>query len=258
MRSERRVPFLLFVVGLVAAMPLAWGGGSLGALNEDASVSLKVTVTLCHVPPGDPANAQTIVVCQAAVPKHLAHGDYLGECHPACAGVPAAVPKTGQTTCFSPGGYPIACAGTGQDGEYQRGVSVDARFTDNGDGTVKDNLTALIWLKDANCFGLQNWMQALDAANTLTSGSCGLLDGSAIGHWRLPNIKELQSLLDYGHSEPAIPSGHPFTGVQSYAYWSSSNYWDATYAFLAVFQNGDITNRSKSMPLYVWPVRGGQ
>jgi hypothetical protein len=41
------------------------------------------------------------------------------------------------------------------------------RFRDRGDGTVKDNLTNLIWLKDANCFGPQTWDNALDAANTL-------------------------------------------------------------------------------------------
>ncbi len=39
-----------------------------------------VTVTLCHIPPGNPANPQTIEVAQAAVPAHLAHGDSLGAC----------------------------------------------------------------------------------------------------------------------------------------------------------------------------------
>ena len=257
MKRERRIPFLLFVVCLVAAMPFSWGAGSLEGLDLAKPVNPKVT--LCHHPPEDPANVQTIEVRLAAVRAHLAHGDSLGECPQVCAGVPSAVPKAGQTGCWDTDGIPIDCAGTGQDGEYQKCVSVDPRFTDNGDGTVKDNLTGLIWSKDANCFGLLTWVQALDAANTLTSGSCGLTDGSVVGNWRLPNIKELQSLLDYGQSEPALPPGHPFTGVQIYAYWSSSNYAvDPNYAFLAVSQNGDITNRSKTMPLYVWPVRGGQ
>ena len=91
---------------------------------------------------------------------------------------------------------PIDCAGTGQDGEYQAGVSVDPRFTDNGDGTVTDNLTGLIWLKDADCFGSRNWTNALSDANTLADGSCGLTDGSVAGDWRLPNVRELQSLID--------------------------------------------------------------
>lgn len=37
-------------------------------------------VTLCHVPPGNPANAHTITVSENAVDAHLAHGDYLGPC----------------------------------------------------------------------------------------------------------------------------------------------------------------------------------
>lgn len=39
-------------------------------------------VTICHIPPGNPGNAHTIVVGVAAVPAHLAHGDTLGECGP--------------------------------------------------------------------------------------------------------------------------------------------------------------------------------
>ena len=62
-----------------------------------------------------------------------------------CPAIPAPIPKTGQTQCRGLQlGNLIDCAGTGQDGEYQAGVSVDPRFTDNGDGTVTDNLTGLI------------------------------------------------------------------------------------------------------------------
>ena len=39
-------------------------------------------VTICHIPPGNPDNEQTITVAKFAVPAHLAHGDYLGECTP--------------------------------------------------------------------------------------------------------------------------------------------------------------------------------
>ena len=65
---------------------------------------------------------------------------------------PAPVPKTGQVTCYDAGGNVINCAGTGQDGELQKGVELPTpRFTDKGNGTVKDNLTGLTWLKNANC-----------------------------------------------------------------------------------------------------------
>lgn len=86
------------------------------------------------------------------------------------------VAKTGQTQCWDAGGAVIACAGTGQDGQYQAGIEpavaaifgtgydtppwTGVRFVDNGDGTVTDNLTALVWLKNANCFGTRLWATA--------------------------------------------------------------------------------------------------
>jgi len=71
------------------------------------------------------------------------------------------LPATGQTGCWDSSGGSITCADTGQDGDIQAGVALpDPRFTDNGDGTVTDNLTGLIWLINANCFGEQTWTQA--------------------------------------------------------------------------------------------------
>src|SRR5262249_11468045 len=55
------------------------------------------------------------------------------------------VPKTGQTTCSYQGGAEQPCAGTGQDGESQRGVP--RTFHDNGDGTVTDDSNGLQWEK---------------------------------------------------------------------------------------------------------------
>ena len=49
------------------------------------------------------------------------------------------------------------------------------------------------------------------------------MDGSAPGDWRLSNIKELQSLIDYGHADPALSEGHPFSDVQPTCYWSSTS-----------------------------------
>jgi len=192
------------------------------------------------------------------VRAHLAHGDSLGACPQAC-GVPAAVPKTGQTTCWDVGGYTIDCAGTGQDGEYQKGVAVDPRFTDNGDGTVKDNLTGLIWLQDANCFASQTWFDALTVSNTLASGACGLSDGSVAWDWRLPNRKELESLLDLEQSYPALPAGHPFSGVQlGHYYWSSTTYaGDPSFAWFVDLGYGNVVSDGKYNADYVWPVRGG-
>jgi hypothetical protein len=181
----------------------------------------------------------------------------------------APVPKTGQTTCHDASGTVIACGGTGQDGEYQKGVSWPSpRFTNNGNGTVTDNLTGLIWLQDASCpNGQRNWSDALTFANSLydgwtgdgSGGDCGLTDGSSAGDWRLPNVRELQSLVDYGRAVPALPSGHPFTGAGSSEYWSSTSYAGSpSYAWFVWMGAGIVDANDKTNTYEVWPVRGGQ
>ena len=145
-------------------------------------------------------------------------------------GLPAPIEKTGQTSCWDAEGNPIDCEGTGQDGELQKGLAwPDPRFTDNEDGTVTDHLTGLIWLKNANCFGQKFWAPALNDCNTLNSGECGLTDGSLEGDWRLPNVRELHSLVDYGMSNPAFTPGHPFENVQSYDYWCRLSIYNQKY-----------------------------
>jgi len=162
---------------------------------------------------------------------------------------PAPVEKTGQTTSFAPG----------DDGDLQMGVPwPDPRFNDNEDGTVTDNLTGLIWLKNANCFGKRSWSKSLSDCNSLASGNCGLTDGSVAGDWRLPNVKELLSLIDYGknYPDPGLPSGHPFLGIQ-YVYWSS-NTFEYTGLPWYVTTSGSLESvQDYDMCISVWPVRGG-
>ena len=171
------------------------------------------------------------------------------------------VPKTGQTTSYA----------TGDDGDYEMGITpavapgdpdfpydvpdswTGIRFTDNGDGTVTDNLTALIWLQNASCFGVQTWTQALSDANGLASGDCDLTDNSSAGDWRLPNFNELHSLV------PSWPPGNPFTGVQSWYYWSSTTYaGDTSEAWCVLLHYSYVYYATKNCNNYVWPVRGGQ
>ncbi len=169
-----------------------------------------------------------------------------------------AIQKTGQTGCWDGAGTSIPCAGTGQDGEYQNGASVSPRFTDNGDGTVTDNPTNLIWLKFANCFGFGDWTNALSDANTLADGLCSLTDGSVVGDWRLPNVRELQSLIGYSNSLPALPTGHPFSGVQSSYYWSSTTFaGNPITAWGVLLDGGTVIVGNKTITGLVWPVRGG-
>ena len=161
----------------------------------------------------------------------------------------APVEKTGQTSSYF--GY--------DDGYLEKGVTWPSpRFADNGNGTVTDNLTGLIWLKNADCDGVKKWGGALGDCNTLANGTCGLADGSVAHDWRLPNIKELQSLIDYGRWDPALPSGYPFTYVQSGYYWSSTTSAGGTGgAWIMLLGNGILEIRTKSGYGYVWPVRGG-
>jgi hypothetical protein len=166
---------------------------------------------------------------------------------------PAPVEKTGQTTSYA----------TGDDGDLEKGVTWPSpRFTDKGDGTVKDNLTGLVWLKDANCFGQRNWAMALTDCNTLNSGECGLSDGSAEGDWRLPNVRELHSLIDYSQEDPAMTSGHPFTNVwygePSSLYWSSTtDAGEAGTAWGVTMGGGGVDDPGKTDSGHVWPVRSG-
>ena len=139
-------------------------------------------------------------------------------------------------------------------------TSAATRFTDNSNGTVTDSITGLIWLKDADCATVSPnaWAAALNAVATLASPSCGLSDGSTTGQWRLPSRDELQSLIDYTTRSPALPTGHPFTGVQSGSYWSSSSdASDTSYAWHVNLYYGRVYLRRKTFDLYVWPVRGG-
>ncbi|HPR63221.1 MAG TPA: S8 family serine peptidase [Thermoanaerobaculia bacterium] len=111
----------------------------------------------------------------------------------------SSLPQTGQTTCYNEAGAQISCTGTGQDGEFRAGIPwPDPRFTDNGDGTVTDELTGLIWLADCGCFSPSSWLDALISIAALANNQCGLSDGSQAGDWRLPNVLELESLYNSG------------------------------------------------------------
>jgi hypothetical protein len=170
------------------------------------------------------------------------------------------VPRTGQTTSYGPR----------DDGALQKGVAWPSpRLTDNGNGTVTDNLTGLIWLKNANFFGVRNWATALTDCNTLAANGTTLTDGSVAGDWRLPNVKELQSLIDFAYFNPALSNAagtgqwvdsNPFTSVYTdYSYWSSTTGAINTDLPWNVYLSlGSVSVGNKTTPYPVWPVRGGQ
>ncbi len=177
----------------------------------------------------------------------------------ACAAPRSPVPKSWQTYSYA----------AGDDGDLERGAPWPTpRFTDNGDGSVTDNLTGLIWLKNANCFGTRSWTTALNDCDTLADGECGLTDGSSAGDWRLPNSKELYSIINIGFYDPALSNtegagqweeGDPFIRVKSDYYWTSSTHASMeNLAFIAHMISAGVVNGYKTNSYYVWPVRGGQ
>ncbi|MBI4654574.1 MAG: DUF1566 domain-containing protein [Nitrospirae bacterium] len=153
--------------------------------------------------------------------------------------------KTGQTISYI----------TGDDGDLEMGAAwTEPRFT-VGIGVkadcVTDNLTGLMWTKNANLAGYKTWQKVIDYANNLTL--CGYSD------WRLPNRKELMSLIDRSKYGPALPTGHPFTNVRSLGYWSSTTYaFNTGYAWFVNMWNGYVDYNFKDFNGFVWPVRSGQ
>jgi hypothetical protein len=149
--------------------------------------------------------------------------------------------STGQTVSYA----------SGDDGALKKGVVWPGpRFADNQDGTVMDNLTGLVWLQDAGCFPPAPWLAALADVNQLTSGACGLNDGSRTGQWRLPNLNELESVVDVSATAPALNANSPFINVSSAIYWSSTSYSGgeagSPNAWAIRFRDGRYMNDSTS------------
>lgn len=149
----------------------------------------------------------------------------------------------------------------------EEGCSLSPRFTDMGDGTVRDNNTGLIWLKDANAFGTMTWANALNAAADLSSGEKGLSDGSVVGDWRLPTKEEWEAFVSRYYNQPALVNtegdaqwseGDAFTEVQFNFYWSSTEY-DSFSAWGADIHYGYIYRyrHEGSDRYFVWPIRSG-
>ncbi|MEA2014598.1 MAG: DUF1566 domain-containing protein [Thermodesulfobacteriota bacterium] len=186
-----------------------------------------------------------------------------------------ALPKTGQTTCYDSDGNVISCEGTGQDGDIRAGVAWPSpRFVDNGDGTVSDKLTGLMWLKDAGCIGTASWDYALRKVDDFNTNpgdyACWGYNGK-YHDWVLPNVNELDSLNNSEESYSGTwLEDQGFVNVQSShdSYWSSTtdvssaNYWPsvpARYAW-AVDIRGSIlkTERKDNHYYHIWPIRTGQ
>lgn len=84
----------------------------------------------------------------------------------------------------------------GQDAQYTGNTP---SYTDNGNGTITDNVTGLIWAQEVSRFSM-SWVQASSYCDTLTTG--GFSD------WRLPSLKELWSIRDFSQGWPWIDTDY--------------------------------------------------
>ncbi len=144
------------------------------------------------------------------------------------------------------------------------------RFTDNGNGTITDNLTGLIWLQNANVPGARTWADALTDVENLNRD--GTMNGAFAGDksnngghqkdWRLPDRNELSNLTDSSNNNPALPTGYDsfFSGVQSDSYWASDTLkGGVAYAWVVnLSDHGIMDTAHKTEACYVWPVRSGK
>jgi hypothetical protein len=150
------------------------------------------------------------------------------------------LPATGQTTSYA----------AGDDGASKTGeVWPEPRFLDVGDGTVLDLLTGLMWERTPST-GKLNWINALQTVNDL----------DLAGHtdWRLPNLRELMSLINFGVNHTGTwLNGQGFTDVRNDIYWTSTTTnWDSNTAFaVSLYQVCSVGNQSKTDSRYFWAVR---
>ncbi|HYD46761.1 MAG TPA: DUF1566 domain-containing protein [Terriglobales bacterium] len=197
---------------------------------------------------------------------------------------PLGFPRSGQTTSY----------GAGSDGDVQAG---EHSYTDNGDGTITDNVTGLMWEKKDDSGGIH------DKDNTYTWGMTSppfTMNGTMVstflatlnagsgfaGHtdWRIPNVKELQSILHYGQVDPAIApifnngcvascSSLTCSCTRSWLHWTSTTYnayvgfgSDIADAYAVIFVDGGVTTGNSALAggckkgcgLYVRAVRSVQ
>jgi hypothetical protein len=160
------------------------------------------------------------------------------------------LPVTGQTDCFAETGRPIQCLGTGQDGETMCGSDWPIpRFRVEGD-QVFDRLTDLRWYRAADIAqGATNWQDALVMVRALNE------HGRLGQHWRLPNINELESLLDCSTHSPALPRAHPFAQVGD-VYWSSTtSTFEPDWAWALYLDKGAVgVGQKREAKFRVWAV----
>lgn len=165
----------------------------------------------------------------------------------------AELAETGQVSCFDTSGNTVTCSNTGQDADHRAGAAwPNPRFA-QGSGIentcITDRLTGLMWFEDSII--ATDWLDALTISRQ--ASYCGYDD------WRLPNVLELESLLNYEEPSSGWLMGEGFGAIIGDEYWTSTTSVSDPKEALAINM---LTNFIHSVPKtslnnLVLLVRGG-
>lgn len=132
------------------------------------------------------------------------------------------------------------------------------RYVDNGDGTISDESTGLMWVRDPKAAGLEKrypWSQAIYR--------CEKLEYAGHKDWRLPNCNEILSIVDYSRFDPCIDTAFFEVGYvegqstkEEKVYWSSTTHaGNKNWAWALGSKAGFVDHGDKAIPLFIRPVR---
>jgi len=182
------------------------GLGLTGTMPDNGAVNITPTTTDQTIAAGFHNGAGTVAGDPDIVAGNIQNGVEIFGVTGTFGDVPdVSLLETGQTTAY----------GTGSDGDLQKGAA--RSYTDNGDGTITDNVTALMWEKKSDDGSIHDkddtytWTMTYPTMNgTMVTTFLASLNagGGFAGHtdWRIPNVNELQSILNYQNVGPAVSS----------------------------------------------------
>jgi len=213
------------MISVPQSLDLATAAAQLGVTEDALSAALATAATELGVTEQELIDALAAAMGQAKVETDSALSTGNGDA--SSTGLTYPIVDTNQGLCYN-NSEQIDCpaegeAFYGQDAQYSGNAP---SYTDNGDGTITDNVTGLVWLESPDTNGDGN----IDAADKMSyKAACAYCENlSYAGHddWRLPTIKQLYSLILFSGRDPSGYSGTlvPFidTDVFDFAYGDTS------------------------------------